>query len=139
MSAPPSETIDRLAQGRPVIDHQAVALVEAVVLGMDERGRLPSLLRPPRADRPGRLRSGAAIAGGGRGDVDFPARVGQANQCPAQRNSASSGWAMKARTTFRWSGFMIYIIRMGQVGTEYIMPQAGMPPPGKDGREDSYR
>ena len=33
---------------------------------------------------------------------------------------------------------MIYLIRMGQVGTEYIMPRAGMPPPGKDGRENSY-
>ena len=128
--------IDRLAQGRPVVDHQAVALVEAVVVGMDERGRLPGLRRPPRADRPGRLRGGAAVAGGGRGNVDFPARVRQANQCPGAEKLRviRVGHQCQNYLPIEWVHNLCSAVRVGQARHEYITLPAGMPPPGEGGR-----
>ena len=75
-----AEQVDRFLDRRLIVHDEPVALVQAMILGPDQRGRLGGLDGPPGADRPAGLGGRAAIARRGRGDVNLPAGLGQADQ-----------------------------------------------------------
>src|SRR6266566_1684530 len=78
-----AEEVDGFLHGRFVVDDQAVALVEAVVDSADHGRGFGGFGGSNRGDVEAVVGHGAAVAGGGGGDVDFPAGFGEADECAA--------------------------------------------------------